>query len=89
MDKLFVIFNPAARGEKNQRVRKFLEAKDGHSITLAPTERAGDAKLLAVRAVQEGYRIIVAAGLLTGYVSALGYTKVFAMGYAQAASKID
>ena len=34
-------------------------------------------------------RIIVAAGLLTGYVSALGYTKVFAMGYAQAASKID
>ena len=62
MDKLFVIFNPAARGEKNQRVRKFLEAKAGHSITLAPTERAGDAKLLAVRAVQEGYRIIVAAG---------------------------
>ena len=34
-------------------------------------------------------RIIVAAGLLTGYISALGYTKAFAMGYAQAASKID
>ena len=62
MDKLFVIFNPAARGEKTQRVRKFLEAKAGHSVTLAPTQRAGDAKLLAARAVQEGYPIIVAAG---------------------------
>jgi YegS/Rv2252/BmrU family lipid kinase len=62
MDKLFVIFNPAARGEKNQRVRRFLEAKTGHSVTLAPTERAGDAKLLAARAVQDGFRIIVAAG---------------------------
>src|ERR1039457_3965011 len=62
MDKLFVIFNPAARGEKNRRVRKFLEAKAGQSVTLAPTERAGDAKLLAARAVQEGFRVIVAAG---------------------------
>src|ERR1039457_3580764 len=62
MDKLFVIFNPAARGEKNRRVRKFLEAKAGQSVTLAPTECAGDAKLLAARAVQEGFRVIVAAG---------------------------
>src|SRR5277367_7033269 len=62
MDKLFVIFNPAARGEKSQRVRKFLEAKAGHYVTLAPTQRAGDARLLAAQAVKEGYRIIVAAG---------------------------
>jgi diacylglycerol kinase (ATP) len=62
MDKLFVIFNPAARGEKSQRVRRFLEARAGHSVTVAPTERAGDARLLAARAVQEGFRIIVAAG---------------------------
>src|ERR1017187_5390005 len=62
MDKLFVIFNPAARGEKNQRVRRFLEAKAGHSVTVAPTQRAGDARLLAAGAVKEGYRIIVAAG---------------------------
>jgi CDP-diacylglycerol--glycerol-3-phosphate 3-phosphatidyltransferase len=34
-------------------------------------------------------RVMVATGVLTGYVSALGYTKVFATGYAQAASKID
>ncbi|HXI84438.1 MAG TPA: diacylglycerol kinase family protein [Verrucomicrobiae bacterium] len=62
MDKLFVIFNPAARGEKSQRVRRFLEAKAGHSVTVAPTERAGDARLLAARAVQEGFRVIIAAG---------------------------
>lgn len=34
-------------------------------------------------------RLAVAAGLLMGYISALGYTKAFAVGYAQAASKID
>jgi cardiolipin synthase (CMP-forming) len=34
-------------------------------------------------------RLSVAAGLLMGYVSALGYTKAFAMGYAQAATKIE
>jgi len=62
MDKLFVIFNPAARGEKTRRVRKFLETKTGHSVTLAPTQRAGDARLLAAQAVKEGYHIIVAAG---------------------------
>ncbi len=62
MDKLFVIFNPAARGEKTRRVRKFLETKAGSSIILAPTQRAGEARLLAAQAVQEGFRIIVAAG---------------------------
>ncbi len=62
MDKLFVIFNPAARGEKTRRVRKFLEAKAGRSVILAPTERAGDARVLAARAVQEGFSVIVAAG---------------------------
>jgi diacylglycerol kinase (ATP) len=62
MDKLFIIFNPAARGEKTRRVRKFLEAKAGPSVILAPTQRAGDARLLALRAVQEGFSIIVAAG---------------------------
>ena len=34
-------------------------------------------------------RVMVATGLLMGYVSALGYTKAFAMGYAQAVSKIN
>ena len=62
MDKLFVIFNPAARGEKSQRARRLLETKAGPSVTLAPTQRAGEARLLAARAVTEGYQVIVAAG---------------------------
>jgi diacylglycerol kinase (ATP) len=62
MDKLFVIFNPAARGEKSRRGGKFLEGKISGSVTLAPTQRAGEAKSLAARAVSEGYKVIVAAG---------------------------
>ena len=62
MDKLFVIFNPAARGEKSQRVCRLLETKAGPSVTVAPTQRAGEAKQLAARAVAEGCRVIVAAG---------------------------
>lgn len=34
-------------------------------------------------------RIMVGLGLAFGYVSALGYTKVFAAGYAEATSRID
>ena len=62
MDKLFVIFNPAARGEKSRRLRRFLETKTGPSVTLAPTQGLGDAKRLAARAVTQGYTVIVAAG---------------------------
>lgn len=62
MDKLFVIFNPAARGEKSRHVRQFLESKASPSVTLAPTQGAGEAKLLAARAVAEGHKLIVAAG---------------------------
>jgi len=62
MDKIFVIFNPAARGEKSRRVRRFLETKIGASVTLAPTQGAGDAKLLAARAAKDGFQVIVAAG---------------------------
>jgi len=54
-------FQSRARGEKTQRVRNFLEAKAGHSVILAPTQQAGDARLLAAEAVKEGFRIIVAA----------------------------
>jgi YegS/Rv2252/BmrU family lipid kinase len=62
MDKLFVIFNPAARGEKSRRVRQFLETKANADTTIAPTQCVGDAKSLAARAVAEGYSLIVAAG---------------------------
>ena len=62
MDKLFVILNPAARGEKSRRVQRFLEAKAGPSVTLMPTQRAGEAQSLAACAVTQGYKVIVAAG---------------------------
>src|SRR5580704_4478120 len=62
MDKLFVIFNPAARGEKSRRSRQFLEGKISASVTLSPTQHAGEAKSLAARAVGEGYKVIIAAG---------------------------
>ena len=62
MDKLFVIFNPAARGEKSLRARRFLESKSDPSITLAPTRHSGEAQSLAARAIEDGYKVIVAAG---------------------------
>ena len=62
MLRTFVIFNPAARGEKSQRLRAFLDAKAGPTVTLAPTRRAGDAKTLAADAVAQGYDVVVAAG---------------------------
>jgi YegS/Rv2252/BmrU family lipid kinase len=64
MNRFFVIFNPAARGEKSRRMLKFLEARARASdgITLAPTRHAGDAKELAAGAVAQGYPVIVAAG---------------------------
>ena len=52
MAKLFFIFNPAARGEKSQRLRRFLEGKAGPTVTLAPTQCAGDATKLAARAAR-------------------------------------
>ena len=64
MTKWFVIFNPAARGEKSPRLLRFLEDKAkrlGH-VTLAPTTGPGDARRLAARAVAEGCHLIVAAG---------------------------
>jgi YegS/Rv2252/BmrU family lipid kinase len=62
MTRIFVIFNPAARGEKSQRLRHFLERKAGNDVTLAPTQRAGEAQTLAARAVADGYSAVAAAG---------------------------
>lgn len=60
MTRIFVIFNPAARGEKSQRLRQFLESKKSDRVTLAPTQCAGDATRLAAAAGD--HDIIVAAG---------------------------
>ena len=64
MHKVFAIFNPAARGEKSQRLRQFLESKasSDSGITLAGTHCPGDARPLAMQAAAEGYELIVAAG---------------------------
>jgi diacylglycerol kinase (ATP) len=64
MARAFVIFNPAARGEKSQRVRQFLQSKASAdpALTVAPTSGPGDATQLATRAVADGYELIVAAG---------------------------
>ncbi|MEI6083574.1 MAG: diacylglycerol kinase family protein [Verrucomicrobiota bacterium] len=60
MTRIFVIFNPAARGEKSQRLRQFLEAKQSARVTLAPTQRVGEATQLAANAGPDD--TIVAAG---------------------------
>ncbi|NQU09330.1 diacylglycerol kinase family lipid kinase [bacterium] len=62
MTNLFVIFNPAARGEKSVRLRRFLEQRSGAGVTLAPTSGPGDAGRLATAAAAAGARCVVAAG---------------------------
>ncbi len=62
MTKQIVIFNPAARGEKAQRLRKFLDAHAGPGIALRPTTGPGHARELAAAAVAEGATTFVAAG---------------------------
>jgi len=62
MARYFVIFNPAARGEKSQRLRALLESKAGLDVALAPTTCAGDATRLAAQGVAQGAEVIVAAG---------------------------
>jgi len=62
MAKLFVIFNPTARGEKSRRLRAFLESKAGPHVTLAPTRGPNDAQRLAADAVAAGADCLVAAG---------------------------
>ena len=64
MHRVFAIFNPAARGEKSQRLSQFLESKavGDSGLTLAQTRGPGDARPLAMQAVADGYEIVVAAG---------------------------
>jgi YegS/Rv2252/BmrU family lipid kinase len=60
MREIFVILNPAARSERAKSMVKKIESLRGctRRLTAAP----GDARNLAARAVEEGYRTIVAAG---------------------------
>lgn len=56
-----VIFNPAARGERALRFRRFL-ATVAPGTALKPTTGPGAARELAAQAAQEGYDVVVAAG---------------------------
>ena len=56
-----VIFNPAARGDKARRLRRYLDDLRAQA-TLKLTAAAGDARRLAAEAVSEGFEVIVAAG---------------------------
>lgn len=59
--KTCVIFNPAARGERARRFRKFLESVPG-GAALQPTQAPGHATELAANAVAQGFENVVAAG---------------------------
>lgn len=55
-----MILNPTARGERAQRA--WQKIKSLRRSRLHATAHAGDARLLAKRAVEAGYKVIVAAG---------------------------
>lgn len=56
-----VIFNPAARGEKARKLAGLLQTF-GRDCLCKPTAASGDARLLAAKAVREGFDTVVAAG---------------------------
>ncbi len=61
MNKILVILNPAARGERARSLRQAIASLSSR-IVVRETKGAGDAEALAERAVQQGFRTIVAAG---------------------------
>jgi len=61
MNRTCIILNPAARSERAKRLKSQIEAlADG--VTIKYTEGPGDAEAKAERAVEQGYKTIVAAG---------------------------
>ncbi|MGH8047062.1 MAG: diacylglycerol/lipid kinase family protein [Chthoniobacterales bacterium] len=61
MNKILVILNPAARGERARSLRRTIEDLPGDPL-VRETRKPGDARKMAKRAVQEGFDTIVAAG---------------------------
>ncbi|HEX7653993.1 MAG TPA: diacylglycerol kinase family protein, partial [Verrucomicrobiae bacterium] len=59
--RICVIFNPAARGNKAKRFRRFLNELS-QQCALKATSGPGDARRLAQAAVATGYDIVAAAG---------------------------
>ena len=60
MKRILVIFNPVARRARSRACRQFLERHAGAGVTLAPTQKTGDATRLAAAA--RDYDLVVAAG---------------------------
>ena len=60
-ERVLVIFNPAARGERAERFREGVLALDPAAVVRA-TGGPGDAAAMAAEAVREGFRTVVAAG---------------------------
>lgn len=56
-----VIFNPAAKGQKAERLRTQLDVVARYA-ELKKTAAAGDARRLAVEAIAEGFATVIAAG---------------------------
>ena len=56
-----VIFNPAARGNKARKFRRYLDEMSGRAAFKA-TAAPGDARRLAAEAVGDGFDVIAAAG---------------------------
>lgn len=61
MNKILVILNPAARGERARSLRQAIQSLSSR-IVIRETRKPGDAEALAERAVQQGFRTVVAAG---------------------------
>jgi YegS/Rv2252/BmrU family lipid kinase len=59
--RICVIFNPAARGNKARRFRRYLDDLSGVAAFKATTA-PGDARRLAAEAVADGFELIAAAG---------------------------
>ncbi len=61
MNKILVILNPAARGERARALREKIRALSTRAI-VRETHGAGDAEAFAERAVRQGFDVVVAAG---------------------------
>lgn len=61
MNKILVILNPAARGQRAKSLREKIQALSLKAV-VRETVQPGDAKAMARLGVDEGFRVIVAAG---------------------------
>jgi diacylglycerol kinase (ATP) len=59
--KVCIIFNPAAKGEKARSLENRIRVLS-KGVRLWQTEKQGEAEVLAGQAIESGFRTIVAAG---------------------------